>query len=158
MYWPKFSEKTFYRKIDKARKLPCGVTTSYLQWTKYVGLKLFFDRSSMEAARRRQKKAADYGLAPRVGGVVKIQVYSWERDDQSCWSDSDAPIPRKRTLYCYFTETATKIGRQVSMKKLLKLEDDLFDIRIFHADLHLHNVGYVGKKLVCIDFDDISCS
>ena len=157
MYWPNFSEKTFYKKISKARKVPSGVSCSYLQWTKHVGFKMFFDAQMMKAARRRQKKAAKHGLAPKVGDMVTIKVFSFESRSGTWGYECNAPLPMKKKIYCYFTQTATKIGKVVPHKKIMKLEYALFDINIVQSDLHFHNMGYLGKKLVCIDFDDISC-
>lgn len=159
MYWPKFSKQSFWRKIKATKKTPSGVSCAYLQWTKYAGLKMFSDKKSMNQSFRGQKRAAKHSLAPKVGEKIVIDVITFSQDPEAAsWDIVDAPIPRKIKLYCFFTESAQKIGRRVPFSKKSVLDKTLQKIGIYHDDLHRWNMGYVGKKLVCIDFDDASCS
>jgi hypothetical protein len=119
---------------------------------------MFFDRNSMNQSYRGQKLAAKHGLAPKVGEKFVLDVISFERRQDTWGQETDAPIPFRRKIYCFFTQTATKIGKRVGVYKVADLEEAMVDIGIYHDDLHQWNMGYVGKRLVCIDFDDASCS
>ena len=156
MYWPKFSKPALFRKVQKASKPPSGVSCAYLQWTKKVGLKMYTTKTSMKQSWRGQTRAAKHGLAPRAGEPFTFEVISFERK-MTKWGQTDAPVPRQIKLYCFFTETAHRIGRAVKQSKEEALEEALEAIGISHDDLHFHNMGYVKDKLVCIDFDDASC-
>lgn len=158
MYWPKFSKKAFFRKLYKSRRTPSGVSCAYVQWTKYVGLKMFTSKRSMSQSYKGQKRAAKHKLAPRVGERLTVDVIRFSEVSNSLgFCDSEAPIPSKLKIHCFFTETATGIGRRVSRARERDLKKRLEEIGICHGDLHQWNIGRIGKRLVYIDFDDASC-
>jgi hypothetical protein len=153
MYWPKFSYARFPEKLKKSGKKH-GVSCTYVKWTTKVGLKLYETRSERDRCVRLQKKAAKARIGPRVGDVFSIVVIECKGAGNGWWGD--APNIRRKVLHCYFTEHAT-VPRRLSMKKVEALRDALYEIDIDHGDLHEGNTGYLGKRLVCIDFDSASC-
>ena len=146
MYWPKFSEARFIKKL-KTQETPSGVSCSYLQWTQKVGLKLFTSKRERDHSLRGQKLAAKHDLAPLTGEKVDLEILSCEPDG--------APHPHMRKLYGFFTQTA-KIGA-ISWGEEEMLSEALSDIGVMHHDLHLNNTGKLGKRIVAIDFDTCSC-
>lgn len=151
MYWPKFSLAALTRKI--CGETPQGVSCSYVQWTKNVGLKLFTCKYTRDHSYKGQKRAAEHKLAPKVGKKLQFKALSFGGDDYN------APNPTPITIYGFFTETARIGGRRPpSDRAVMRLSEKLDDIGINHFDLHECNVGKIGNRVVCIDFDTASCS
>lgn len=148
MFTPTFSLRRFAKKLRK-RKTPHGVSCSYLQWSTKFGLKMFTDKSERNHSHRGQKRAAEVKLAPKVGKKFEFELISCDK--------FDAPEPRFIKVYCFFTETASRIGRKVSRRTEEMLDEGLEKIGIGHNDLHDYNVGRLGKRWVVIDFDGESC-
>jgi len=155
MYWPKFSEAGLIKKIRKGRSRN-GVTCTYIKWTKHVGLKVFTSKWARDQCAKLQGIAAENKLGPKVGEKAQFEVLWGETDDWD--SFENAPQMRMKKLYCYFTEHADRPRKyQRTGKKRRDLECKLHRVGIDHNDLHTENVGLVNGKLVCIDFDYVSC-
>jgi hypothetical protein len=131
-------------KVDKEevrRKLRAGQFSEgcFCKFIRFesgnLGAKVYRTQRQARLARRAQDKAHKCGLAPKA-----YQTFS---------------LSAKR--HGYITEVV-KLRPNTSEKRLLKLENELFEAGITHNDLHSDNVGVIGKGLVCIDFDPRGCS
>lgn len=151
MYWPKFSLDKLTR-LSKTKRTKSGASCAYVQWTKYVGLKMYSTKHERDTCYRLQRRAENADLGPRTGKKFEFEVFECVSDDS--WSS--APVPRFVKVYCYWTEHLNQ-PRGVSYKREQELEDALLKIGIDHHDMARRNLGLRGKKLVCIDFDTCSC-
>lgn len=154
--WPKFSE-TEFRQLLKRRKVSGGASAAYIKWNNRVGLKLFADVRNRNSSVRRQRKAAKHGLAPRVGDLISIETFHFQSASASSYSNDYCSI-KVIQLFGFFTEHASGVGNYHADSAVAELEENLRKIRINHPDLHDYNVGWINRKLVCIDFDNISMS
>jgi hypothetical protein len=147
MYWPKFSKEALQRKIQK-NKTPSGVSCTFIPWTKYTGLKMFSSKRQRDHSYKGQSAAASYKLAPKVGDKVSVTLLT------AC--GYGAPNPEFQEFYGFFTETA-KVAPRGASRHESRLVADLSEIGIEHHDLHVDNIGKIGKRFVAIDFDSCSC-
>lgn len=150
MYWPKFSEKKFARKVGTGDGIKSGIACAYVRWTKYAGLKIYKTRQERDGAMRRQQRAAEHRLGPRVGHKVEFTtVAGWQ-------SYGSAPSFKRQKFYCFFTEHVNR-GRKPTYNQIRKLDEAMQQIGLFHDDLHFNNVARKGKKIICIDFGREGC-
>lgn len=157
MYWPKFSEEKLFRLLREQRGSESGVAAHYVKWTKHTGLKLFTDWRTRDHAMRLQKRAAEAGLAPRLGKErIEFETVAIEFE-----SIKDCPPLRIQKLYGYFTEHCPPIRRwrwgPARDKAEQELTKALRTVGIYHDDLHLGNLSRKSGKLICIDFGPESC-
>ena len=146
MYWPKFNSEKLMQFSRSPKRTANGVYCFYVRWTKYVGLKIYSNRSARDASLRYQQFAAKHRLAPSVSPKkVNFEVSTIQYRNE-------APCLRTEKLYGYWTEHTPR-GRRPSWEQVGNLRHELEKIGLFHDDLHFNNVGRKGKKLVCIDFD-----
>jgi len=154
MYWPKFSMRKFAKKL-KSTKKRSGVSCTYLRWSKQTGLKLYMTKQERDRCAKAQAFAEGYKLAPKAGPSVEIElIQCLVRDD--LWDKS--PEFSTRKIYGYFTQHAPGVTGRTPWRRIELLEEQLSRIGIDNHDLCPNNVGLVGKRLVCIDFDSASCS
>lgn len=140
---PKISQKKVNSRLKfKGEGIECEFFT-----VKKTGYKVY--RSLMEAykAFERQSKAYKAGLAPRPGKMF-VQLYKDGTPTYGYTTQIAKIINGNRysdTRYNQLIENMEEISR-----KLRK-------IGILTRDLHDGNFGYIGKRLVCIDFGSESC-
>jgi hypothetical protein len=151
MYWPRFSEKKFHKKLRSVRKRS-GISCVYIRWSKQVGLKIYRSKRERNLTVARQRLAAEHSLGPRVGELIEVEALvmsgGWE----------DCVDLRHKILYCYFTEHVEPGSRKWCRAKELDLKDKLQQIGLYCSDLHHDNVGRRGKSIVCLDFGSEGCS
>lgn len=140
---PKISQK----KINPRLKFKGDGTECEFFTAKKTGYKIY--KTLMEASKafERQSKAYKAGLAPRPGKVF-VKLYK----DYS-------------PLFGYTTQIAKTINSNgyndarynQLIENMEEISRKLRKIGILTRDLHDGNFGYIGKRLVCIDFGSESC-
>jgi hypothetical protein len=149
MYWPKFSMDKLQRLLRR-RRSSVGASCAYIKWTKYVGIKMYSERSQRNRCHRLQNRAEKVGLSPKTGERFEFRVLAFDLDDCT------APDLRWCTIYCYWTEHV-KLPRLTAAARKKQLQASLEEIGIHHSDLSRYNIGTKNRKLICIDFDSCSC-
>lgn len=156
-YWPKFSFKKLVRLIrsDRRRIKSSGVSCHYVKWTKYVGLKLYTEKSQRDRCAKLQRRVAKAGLAPEVGGTLEFEMLTCTGVDD--YGEDTSPDLEWATIYGYWTEHVRIPSRIPSYKRVHALWKGLRELGLLHDDLHKFNMGVIDGRLVCIDFDTASC-
>lgn len=149
--WSQQSKKFFLDAIRncKAKAPPSGISCIFLKLNDFVGAKLYCSKVSRDKAHRMQSHAANYGLAPLSGECFDHEFYYMQHKYE------DAEV-RYNKVYGYLTEFA-HVPKHISHEEIGALKRGLYNIGLVNDDLFAKNVGFVGNKLVCIDFDFVSC-
>jgi hypothetical protein len=134
--------------VNSKIQFPTGISCVFVPIHPKTGAKLFLDVYNRNHAWHLQKKAAAKKLAPLVGARFSL---SWANVCALDGDSSEVDIQRI-TIYGYLTELVDT-RRKSGHRQRDKLVKSLQDIGISAFDLHDENVGWVGKNLVCIDFD-----
>lgn len=123
-----------FRKLDTDKKW--GIKCYYSQWER----DLCFDR---------QKLAAKFGLAPKVGPKLLVSTHR-----------------RKNRLYCFITEVVQTVREYCQThpnydwyddEQYEQLRQNLQDkCNLDGNDMHGGNVGFIEDKMVCIDFSHMN--
>lgn len=124
-------------------KASSGLSCHFIPIDKKMGIKLYSTKEERDFAYKNQKKYYKKGIAPNTFGKINLD--------------------RRITLFVnkrfgYFTQRATKVER-LSLKEFKYLEKKLKKLKLtnFADDIDYdHNVGKIGRKTVCIDFDQVS--
>jgi len=122
------------KNYDKKQE---GCVCTFVPLSNKVGVKLYRYKQSRDLAVKMQKKAAKHKLAPKVGRTLQLSdKYKYKK-------------------FGYLTEIVkvkhNLIG--VHWDKIEVLDDALQEIGINHGDLCGSNVGFIGNRMVAIDFD-----
>jgi hypothetical protein len=148
VFWNDFKVLQLIRAMQSPDKLKSGIACYFLKLDKLTGVKLYRLQKQRDYAFILQKKAAKHGLAPKVGQkfifpCFKVKNYDFEVSQEF--------------LYGYLTEVAF-LRSIVSYPRLKTIKKALRKVGISHGDLNEDNVGFLRKSMVCIDFDECSCS
>jgi hypothetical protein len=116
---------------------------------------------------KRQRKAHKAGVAPNVYSHEPIPFLvhpSWVKKNLGTIHVGSKFNPRNGNsikMWGYKTQVAQLLTSYLTNKQeeqLCHLEDTLTSLDMSACDLHSDNIGLINKKLVCIDFGDISTS
>lgn len=131
-----------------------GASCVFLKINQRVGVKLYDSWSTRDHCWKIQKTAYQHGLGPRVGSKFFMNQLAIIAP-----TEDEARQLVVEKIFGYVTEVAKVIPWSVEIDDLLlrRLQVSLWDAGIDYTDMHQGNVGYIGKKLVCIDFDNYSC-
>jgi hypothetical protein len=123
------------------------------------GIKLYRDKEIRDFSYKGQNKAFKLGLGPKTYGKFKLEfpevmfVYSEHHGEPGC---------DFKTYYGYITQLAKEPSGKFDKRTYTaaqKLTDKLVANGFADWDVgYTSNVGWVGNKLVCIDFDPITMS
>jgi len=154
--WTPEKEKQLMLVIQSRKKAKFGISCIYYALSKAVGVKIYCSEKERDKTCDKQSLAAKHGLAPTVGDRFSFNCVWIEH------STCSAPNIRHRVVYGYLTQNAVLPSMRWSLDKFypfeVELESKLRKIGLVYRDFHFGNVGYIGKKLVCIDFDWASCT
>lgn len=122
----------FFRKLDTDKT-----------W----GIKCYTSKDDRDICYARQKLAAKHGLAPKVGG----KMYS---------------VVNGQRIYCFITQVVTTTREYMQIhrnydwyedEQYSQLRTDLEKkCKLDGCDMHSGNIGFIGDKMVCIDFSHMS--
>jgi hypothetical protein len=139
-----------------------GMEAVFIQISKCRGVKAFETKAEAERSLQRQNLAHAERVAPKVysnifeiimpvGGTAMAEEYSYY---------ARGTVRRNemmRRMYGYKTQVARRIGEfDDEGRQYYALIEAMSDLGFCEYDLHDENVGWIGKKLVCIDFGDAS--
>lgn len=144
-----------------------GAESMYIQLTKKVGVKIFPKKESAEHSMIFQQKAHKKGIGPKVLSRVKECYVKDFRNiapdlfykESGSINKPDVPL---KYGYFYKTEVAETNFRyskwlEQKMNELTKLAMEIeHNKEVLGSDVHKHNVGFIGDKLVLIDFGEYS--
>lgn len=134
------------------------------QW----GIKFYTKESMRNKTHAFQARAAEVGLAPRVGECFELRLPLYEDDE----NDAEVFGYVTECIYETFGEQMANRLFTSSFEECSKWEKDeiiasLYDnheynrlierikeIGISTKDIHILNVGFLRNRLVCIDFSD----
>ena len=147
--WTK-ARKAELLTVTKRKNIKCGISCVFVKLDEFVGVKIYSTRRERDRSFKAQTIAAKHKIAPLVGDSFELECYMVRHDGFT--ADVDY-----RKMYCYLTQVARISRAKPNIRTILALEYELYKVGIIHEDLHKGNVGYVSDKLVCIDFDIVSC-
>jgi hypothetical protein len=161
----RWTAKTKQRLVEVIRRglyLKSGATCIFVPLFRDVGLKIYSDKFTRDHCVKMQGLAAKHKLAPQVGDKFELECLTI---DHFVFTDDGTDMLKEQcvkvnTVYGYVTERARLVRRysQLYMDVWTQIiADELEDLGIVHPDLWVGNVGYIGGRLVCIDFDTNSC-
>lgn len=123
-----------FRKLDTDKK-----------W----GIKCYYCKQERDLCFERQKLAAKFGLAPKVG--PKLLVSTGRKGNR---------------LYCFITEVVKTYREYQKTHPGYDVDDDpqsevlretlLKECGLDGGDMHYGNIGFINDKLVCIDFSHMN--
>lgn len=127
------------------KKPKFGASCVFVRLSSEVGLKFYSSKSERNFAYRLQQRAAKLGIGPLVYGKVDLADGIEIRIKKiGYWCD-------KFIQYGYLTQIAKQ--KRVSYAAFNTLGRKMRKHGFCTADVCDANVGFIGKKLVCIDFD-----
>lgn len=134
------AEKVSIRKGSKS-----GDRCEFIPITDKIGAKLYTSEELRDNCYDWQNEAFSVGLGPETFGKFEIAldnpVYDMDGDEY-------------HYQYGYLTEIAQLVEYyKIKSVQLNNLTDGLKDIGFNFTDNHSGNMGLIGGKLVCIDFD-----
>jgi hypothetical protein len=143
-----------------------GAEAFYFQLTKTKGLKIFGNKRNAQISFRRQKKAYRYKLAPKILSEKVFQVIipvAFEeiagRKEKGARADFRSYF-RDGIAWGYYTQHVRVLDEYQPYwdDALDVLQDRLREIfpDCSFNDLHEYNIGYIGKRVVNIDFGTLS--
>lgn len=131
---------------------------AFLPITPTLGVKLFFSKGDRDDAYHRQLKAYKAGLAPKIF-------------NKGMFHDVEATHSLHSKYWYYITELAYVIPN-IDDNRYLGYGEKYMNLKTYPGirilayklrkigldprDLHLGNIGYINRRLVCIDFDNAS--
>jgi hypothetical protein len=121
-----------------------GVESVFFRLTKTTGVKLFPTISAAEFSRKRQARAAKYGIGPKVFSKVFTCVQANGKPITNPDNDDECTfgyITEVAHMRGYVTDHADDVITRVARK-----------LRWDQGDLHDGNVGYLRNKPVMVDF------
>ena len=124
---------------EQIKKCNKGISSYFLPVSPEIGIKLFPKKGERDRSRYKQNIANLAGLAPKVGDTIDIcgfYGYYTER------------VIMLHTLYKF-----NKIPKKI-LNQMYDLEDQLLESCDFKIDTNWQNYGFIGKRIVCVDFGD----
>lgn len=144
-----------------------GISCRFIKIDENWGIKFYQDEAMRNKTLDFQNRAANAGLAPRVGKCFELELPFYEGDEPievfgyvtECISETYGDkmahdlfgITRDQ---CHSTQSDEIYSCLYSDYEYNQLISDIEDIGITTKDIHIMNVGYLGDKLVCIDFSE----
>lgn len=157
MKWTPSKKQQLMEAIQYRKKeAKAGISCVYFALSKTVGAKIYTSGKIRDEAYRKQAHAARYHLAPQVGDCFSFECFWIGHNPCSI------PDLRHKIVHGYLTQNArlelSKRDRKATFnEEMWDLEMDLREIGIVNEDLGPNNVGFIGNRMVCIDFDYVSC-
>jgi hypothetical protein len=115
-----------------------------VQLTKKVGVKMFKFKYERTFSLRKQRTAHRLGFGPAVGDSFEIRM---DRVNYACYFTEVAITSDMEAIWDRPSYDKDMLGLNCLMEK------NYFDTGDLHSE---GNVGYICKRLVCIDFDPMS--
>jgi hypothetical protein len=131
------------------RKARYGISCIYMPLSESIGVKIYSSEKIRDKTYEKQAHAANYGLAPIVGDKFSFECF---------WIGHTCTLPdiRHKIVYGYLTQNAV-VKKKGRIHGIGDLRYQLYEIGLVNDDLWNPNVGFIGDRLVCIDFDFCSC-
>lgn len=146
-----------------------GMESFFIATSKVRGIKLFKTLAHATRAFKRQSKFSLTGYAPKVYGEINQYKMICEKPErykafETMSDDSHVIRPKKlQMLFGFKTQRVRTItyerynklgsGKRSGLSKLLVAMEKA---KFTTGDIHDGNVGWIGRKLVAIDFGDQS--
>ena len=125
-----------------------GCSCVYFPISKLIGVKIYQSKRERDSTHSKQLYASKFGLAPLVGDQFSFNCINVHHDMQQHVT--------YKTVYGYLTQNV-QVPKRLCEKLQYKLQEELEQIGLINDDLYYGNVGWIGNRLVCIDFDPCSC-
>lgn len=123
-----------------------GYSCMYIPLDKNFGVKMFRTRDERDAARKYQKLGHKHGIGPAV--YQNVRVYHGITSKYTV---------RKIYKWGYVTQVAAICSAiDENSHEYIELVEKIRELDLSAGDLHSSNVGRINRKLVCIDFDNMS--
>lgn len=139
-----------------------GTEAVFVQISKTQGIKAFETMTEATRSHERQSKAWAVNVAPKVCSRVfeiVMPVGGTHMAREYCYTAHKIVNRKKMTrrMYGYETQVATRVGDfDFESRKYSNLCSAFEKLELDASDLHEENVGWIGDRLVCIDFGDAS--
>ena len=155
--WTKAKQQQLIDKIHfQKRHAKFGISCVYFELSPRVGAKIYTSEKIRDKTHDKQVHAAKHGLAPQSGDKFQLECF-WVGHNPC-----SKPDIRYKMLYGYLTQNVSI--QYPNKARKASFDDEIWDltmsldaIGIINQDLCYSNVGFIGNKMVCIDFDYVSC-
>lgn len=146
------------------RQAAKGVSCLFVRIDRRTGIKLYSSKVDRDTTYLRQKHAHEHGIAPALGDKFRIT----KKEHPKLYAAVEKYLKRKcpgdwyyrkhrMACYGYVTQAASMPRKGLSDDQYYDLCDTMGAIGYTTGDLgRYRNVGLIGKKPVCIDFDPVS--
>lgn len=151
--------KTMVKKVSfRNLALPAGISSRFIKLTESFGLRVtpWASRHEVVDTYDNHKKAYSYGLAPYCFGFLSVydsndvQAYGYIVQTVCILHDWLAQNHFSRHENCY---ASGRMKIPVIDRQGPRLYHRIFRFLGFYCgDSHLGNAGFLGRKLVCVDF------
>jgi len=145
-----------------------GLRCRFIRINEQWGIKFYRKESMRNKTHDFQKKAAEVGLAPRIGQCFELTIPFNEDDDEpvevygyvtECISETYGDRMAYEMYSCSYDECTDSQQNEIEESMYRdyaydKLIAGMCHIGITTSDIHIMNVGYLKGKLVCIDFSE----
>ncbi len=122
-----------------------GASCLFVKLNKNIGVKLYRRKANRDFSHQTQLKAEKIGIAPKTGEKFLIYSFAYNYYDEI------------RNVYYGFVTQAADPPRKYKEQEITEIIGKMKKMNLCVGDLHKANLGRIKEKLVCIDFDKVSC-
>ncbi len=146
-----------------------GVDCRFIRINENWGIKFYKNEALRNKTLAFQARAAEAGLAPRVGECFELTLPFYEDEEPrevfgyvtECISDTYGEYYANRMFQCSYSECLHYQREEIAEQmydsyEYNRLIEGINSINISNNDIHTRNVGFLRNRLVCIDFSDES--
>lgn len=133
--------KTIQKGRKKYRGAKYGSMCMFVRISKTRGVKLYNTRRERDYAYKLQKKAYKAGVGPKVYDCFKLEDYLYSKSEGGYYK------------YGYKTQIANVRIVPDDDSRMVDLVNTMAMYGFETGDVCWPNTGFIGKRLVCIDFD-----
>jgi len=156
-------DEGFMTEVETIGSHKSGCETVFVPISKRIGIKGFETLIEASSSIDRQTQAWVHGVAPKVlSEIIEVILPVGKTNLGSHFNKkacgSTIYHKKHRRLYDYKTQIASRVGEKISFSspEYKHLESTMNQLGFCKFDLHSQNMGWIGKRLVCIDFGDMS--
>lgn len=154
LQWNNSTKALLLGQLMKQQGIRYGANCVFVPISKTVGVKLYTNAENRDYSYHNQKRASKDGLGPQVGGRFRFPGFFIVPKGE-IEAEANAPEIDEFMLemyYGYVTQRARAAG-YIYSDELQKLKSSMVAKGFSDYDLLDFNLGRIGKRLVCIDFD-----
>lgn len=147
-------DRGFITEVNSLNDPDGGCEAVFIQISPRVGIKGYEDKNDARTALKKQTKAHEIGIAPKVLSEI-IEIIMPVGGTTLGYTPTRYQKNAHRRLFGFKTQVATRVGDvdyDKNRTRINTIEKKLKRLRLDTGDMHYNNLGWIGNKLVYIDF------